>query len=347
MRRSLAVLCGCLCLLLTGCGLSQGVYGVRLPGGPDLGSDPVTITADFSDALDLVPQSSVKLDDVPVGEVTGIRLAPDGRSAEVTMAVRGGLGLTADTTARLAQTSLLGEKYVALTPGSSSAPLADGATIGRLATSQAVDAEEVLGALSMLLTGGGVGQFQDLSREIRDIGRGRTGEIRLFLSRMDHFVATLDRHRRSATRAIEGMRALSVSLADNRSRIDTALTQLAPGITALEGQRADLVRMLTSLNTLSAVTVRTVRAAGRNMIGDLRSLHPTLNALARAGSDLPRSLQLLTTFPFSDAVLDAVKGDYLNLFVTMNIADRRTQQPQGALRAMPPVLLSGLKAGGR
>jgi phospholipid/cholesterol/gamma-HCH transport system substrate-binding protein len=35
-----------------------------------------------------------------------------------------------------------------------------------------------------------------------------------------------------------------------------------------------------------------------------------------AGTALPNSLQVLATYPFSDAAINAIKGDYLNAFVT-------------------------------
>ena len=59
-------------LLLTGCDFD--VYKLPLPGGTDTGDDPITVTAEFADVLDLVPQSTVKVNDVSVGKVTDIDL---------------------------------------------------------------------------------------------------------------------------------------------------------------------------------------------------------------------------------------------------------------------------------
>ena len=157
---------------LSGCGLfSNGVYNTPLPGGADIGSHPLKLSADFSDALDLVPQSSVKVDDVAVGRVTAITLGPDEKSAHVSFLIDGDVQLPVGTTARLRTTSLLGEKYVALVPpggdtgtGTSATPavdvraeqpLPDGSHLPLSSTSAAVDVEQVLGALSLVLNGGG------------------------------------------------------------------------------------------------------------------------------------------------------------------------------------------------
>src|SRR4051794_6603517 len=98
----IAVVGGAAALTLSGCGmLSGGVYNTPLPGGADVGSSPLTIEADFEDVLDLVPQSSVKVDNVAVGRVDTIKLNGDGHSARVKLKVNGKVDLPAGTTARL------------------------------------------------------------------------------------------------------------------------------------------------------------------------------------------------------------------------------------------------------
>ena len=77
----------------------------------------------FRDVLDLVPQSTVKVDDVTVGKVKSIKLK--GYVAEVAVEIPGDLKLPENTTAQIRQTSLLGEKFVQLdrpeNPGSGTA----------------------------------------------------------------------------------------------------------------------------------------------------------------------------------------------------------------------------------
>lgn len=329
MRRALPIAAGLVALVLVaGLGVvgaraltSGWVYNAPLPGGADVGSHPLTLTADFADALDLVPQSSVKVDNVAVGRVSSIRLNPDGRSARVTMTVNRDATLPAGTTARLQQTSLLGEKYVALvrpTTPVSGPPLADGARLGLADTSAAAEVEQVLGALSMVLNGGGVGQFQEISRELQAVSTGRPDQIRGFLDQLQRFVSTLNDKRSSITGALDGLAALSKRLDADQTKIAAALDGLSPGMQVLVDQRHQLVAMLDSLNRLSAVTVKTLDASQKDIVADFKALDPILTQLARSGSDLPASLQILLTYPFPDSVLGAIKGDYLNVFVTTN-----------------------------
>jgi phospholipid/cholesterol/gamma-HCH transport system substrate-binding protein len=309
-------------LALGGCGvLSGGVYETPLPGGADVGSKPMHITADFEDVLDLVPQSSVKVDNVSVGRVQKITLNKDGRSARVELVVNRSADLPAGTTARLQQTSLLGEKYVGLVRPETPVPgprIESGARLGLADTSQAAQVEQVLGSLSMVLNGGGIGQFQEISRELQKISTGRPGEVKKSLRQIEAFVSGLDDRKESITSALDGLARLSTTLDADKQKISSALEGLSPGMQVLVDQRKQLVAMLRSLDRLSSVTVDTLDAAQDDIVADLKALQPILQQLAASGQDLPASLQILLTYPFPDSVLGAIKGDYINLFVETN-----------------------------
>ncbi|WP_447644990.1 MCE family protein [Nocardioides zeae] len=312
---------------LTGCGiLDDGIYDAPLPGGADVGDDPVTLTVEFTDVLDLVPQSAVKVDEVAVGRVTAVRLADDGLGAEVDLLVNGDVPLPVGTTARLQQTSLLGEKYVALErPGAgagsgSSARLVSGDRIERADTDEAAQVEQVLGALSMVLNGGGIAQFQEISTELQAISGDDPERVRTFIQQLGGFVTQLDARKESITAAIDSLAALSTTLEADEERITTALDGLHPGLAALEEQRPQLVAMLEALDSLSDVAVDTLDAAQDDIVADLQTLAPVLEQLAAAGQDLPDALGLLLTYPFPDAVTGAIRGDYLNVFVTTAFA---------------------------
>lgn len=318
----IAVVSGAAALTLSGCGmLSGGVYDTPLPGGADIGSNPMSIEADFEDVLDLVPQSSVKVDNVAVGRVDRIKLNSDGHSARVKLKINGDVKLPAGTTARLQQTSLLGEKYVALvrpTTPVAGAPVKTGAKLGLAETGQAAQVEQVLGALSLVLNGGGIGQFQEISRELQKISDGRPEQIKGFLNEMDTFVSGLDDRKVAITSALDGLNELSKTLDNDKAKIAKVLDGLSPGMKVMVEQRKQFVSMLTALDKLSDVTVDTLDKAQEDIIADFESLEPILQQLAKAGSDLPNSLEILLTYPFPDSVLGTIKGDYLNVFIDTN-----------------------------
>lgn len=85
----------------------------------------------------------------------------------------------------------------------------------------------------------------------------------------------------------------------------------------LTDQRPQLVTMLQSLDQLSTVATDVTNKSRDDLAADLRALAPTLRRLADAGQNLPKALEILPSFPFTDPVLDAIKGDYLNVYATV------------------------------
>ncbi|MFJ7057592.1 MCE family protein [Streptomyces microflavus] len=300
-----------------------GIEQIPLPGGADLGDRPYEITAEFGDVLSLAPQSSVKVNDVSVGRVTGIALAADGWSARVTMRVNGDIDLPANAYARLEQSSLLGEKFIQLSPpaeGTARGSLAEAGRIPLTRTNRNPEVEEVFGALSLLLNGGGVNQLKTITTELNKALTGREPQIRSMLNRVDTLVTNLDTNKGDITRALDGVNRLAATLATREQDVGTVLTGLSPGLKVLEKQRGSLLTMLRSLDTLSTVAVDTIKRSKADMIADLKALAPTLKALADSGKDLPDALQASLTYPFTDEVLRGVKGDYLNVYLDVTAA---------------------------
>jgi phospholipid/cholesterol/gamma-HCH transport system substrate-binding protein len=306
------VLAACAAVLaLAGCTASGsgGIYDMPLPGGADLGDHPYRVTVEFADVLDLVPQAAVKVNDVVVGRVESIELGGADRwTPQVVVAINGDVALPSDARASLRQSSLLGEKFVELAAPAGSTnteKLADGAVITADRTNRHTEVEEVFGALSLLLNGGGIGQLRTINQELTKALSGNEPEIKAFLSNVDELVTNLDAHRGDITAALDGLNKLSATLASRDEQIRGALTDLTPGLQALTEQRSALVTMLQSLDTLSDVAVDTINRSRDDMIADLKALAPILRQLADAGQNLPQALEILPTFPFTDSVLDA------------------------------------------
>ncbi|GAB2961796.1 MCE family protein [Amycolatopsis acidiphila] len=344
------VVAGCLAvalgLALTGCGSGgfSGLYDAPLPGGADLGDHPYRLKIRFADVLDLVPQAAVKVNDVPVGRVENIGFAPDGWTAEVTVAINGDVRLPADAGAMLVQSSLLGEKYVSLSSPQTPEPatLADGAVIPLERTNRNPEVEEVLGALSMLLNGGGVEQVRTISREVNDALAGKETDVRALLANVDKLTGDLAAQRGDITKAIDGLNRLSATLVSQNDNLANVLDNLEPGLRVLADQRGDLVGMLQSLDGLSGVAVDTLHRSQDDLVADLRSLQPTLRKLTEAGDRLPRALDTLLTFPFTSQSRQAIRGDYTNLDVKLDLNLDSLLTNLFLNPAQPPVALPGV-----
>ncbi|MCU1652877.1 MAG: transporter substrate-binding protein, partial [Pseudonocardia sp.] len=309
----------------------------------DLGGRPYRVTAQFADVLDLVPQATVRLNDVAVGRVDQISLAPDGSVALVSLAINGDVALPATTHAELSSASLLGEKFVELVapPGQPAVgPLRDGAVIPVANTRRYPEVEEVFGALSLLLNGGGLAQLQDIVREVNATTSGNEPQLRDLLTQVARLTGQLDAQRATIVRAIDGLDRLAGVLAGQTGHIDTALDQLGPGLRVLNDQRDQLVTMLKSLDRLSGVAVDTVNRSRDDLVADLRALTPTLRELAEAGDNIPKSLQILLTYPFPDYAMKALKGDYFNTDLLFKL-DVNSTLGNLLRSSQPPVAIPG------
>jgi phospholipid/cholesterol/gamma-HCH transport system substrate-binding protein len=319
-------------VLLFGCGPGSfsGASDLPLPGGADLGPHPYRVSADFTDVLDLVPHAAVRVNNVPVGRVAKVEL-PDGSwTARVTMEVNGAVHLPANAVARLHQSSLLGEKYIQLAApadGSGTGTLSDGAEIPLARTNRNPEVEEVLGALSMLLNGGGIAQLRTITVELNDALGGNEPEIKALLKNIDTLMSSLDDNRADITAAIDGLNRFAGALAQRDQQIGTILDDLSPGLRVLEQQRGELVTMLQSLDSLSRTAVDTIERSQDDLVADLKLLDPVLRQLSNAGQALPQALQILLTYPFTDATLDTIKGDYLNVYLSLVAAPGTTVIP--------------------
>nr|WP_107906885.1 MCE family protein [Streptomyces chartreusis] len=306
-------------LLLSGCEFN-GWYDVQLPGGAASDGDAYHVTVDFRDVLDLVPQSAVKVNDVTVGAVEKVEL--DGWHARVRLRVADSVELPANAIAELRQTSMLGEKYVALSGPTGSTPvgrLKDGDAIPLSRSGRNPEIEEVLSALSALLNGGGVAQLKTITVELNKALEGRENRVASLLKELNVFLGGLDEQKQDIVRALKAVDRLAKRLGREKRTIAEAVDAMPPALKVLADQRRDLTRMLTSLSKLGKTGTRVVDASHDDTVANLRQLRPILQQLNKAGDDLPNSLELLTTYPFPRNAVDAIKGDYVNLHITADL----------------------------
>jgi phospholipid/cholesterol/gamma-HCH transport system substrate-binding protein len=322
----IAALAATSAMLLSGCEFS--VYDLPLPGGADLGENPFEVTVEFRDVLDLVPQSTVKVEDVSVGIVDEVEL--DGYTAKVTLLLNESVELPDNAEATIRQTSLLGEKFVSLAPPASNPSedmLGDGDVIELEDSGRNIEVEEVLGALSLVLNGGGVAQLKTISTELTKIFEGREGTVKSVLDQIRIFMTQLDGSRNEILTAIEQVNSLAISLNGQKDTLDLALEELPGAIASVDRQRDDIIQMLRALSELSSVGTRVIQASEQNTITSLNALAPVLTEFAKSGDDFVNSLQIFLTYPFIDGVVgknaqqarDLHMGDYTNLSVELDL----------------------------
>ncbi|MGH3495872.1 MAG: MCE family protein [Nocardioidaceae bacterium] len=326
-RRLLQVVAlGASALLLGSCSFS--IYDLPLPGGADVGSHPYSVTIYFNDVLDLVPQSAVKVDDVTVGKVTDVSL--HGWQAKVTVQLNGDVHLADNARAELRQTSLLGEKFVALSQppkGTAVGTLGNNDVIPLDHTSRNPQVEEVLSALALLLKGGGLAEIKTIDQELNNALGGREPQVRSLLNQLSTFMGQLDNNKSSIVTALRKVNRLALNVTKQKRQIITALDTMPGALRSLNAQRTDLVKMLKGLSRLSTVGTRVIKASKADTVRVLNNLVPVLTQLNAAGNSLTRDMQVFATYPFVDAAVGTTPvvarnmhiGDYTNLSVQADL----------------------------
>jgi phospholipid/cholesterol/gamma-HCH transport system substrate-binding protein len=307
-------------VLLTGCGF-HGVYSLPLPGAAGSHGRTYSVKVQLADVLDLVPYSAVKVNDATVGHVSAVRV--EGTHALVTCRLPLSVRLPANTVARVEQTSVLGEKFVELEPPTAEPPtgrLVDGAVIPLTRTTTDASVEEVLGALSALLTDGGVDQLHTITHELSVALSGRSTVSRDLLERLTAFTAGLDAQRGSIIRAIDGLDHLAATVRRQESSLVGALQVMPGALRILADDRRRLTTMLVSVGHLGDVAAHVVAASRTDLVANLRSLEPTLRRLAEVGDVIPQTLGVLLTYPTADTVEQEYFGDYGNLSLTLDVS---------------------------
>lgn len=305
--------------LLAGACKFDGAYDLPLPGGPVDSDNSFQVTAEFSDILNVVPKSPVMVDDVTVGEVTDVERV--GWHAKVTLRIKNDVDLPDNPVAEIRQVSLLGEKYVALEapPSGGTGRLSDGDNIPLADTGRNPEVEEVLGALSFLLSGGGVEQLGTITHELNQVMDGRTDRLRHLLGSLDDVVGTIDAQKGDILDAMDAVDHLTATLNGEKKTITSALDVMGPAVQVLAAQHDQLIGMLKSLDRLGAVGTRVIGQSKDDILKSLDHLQPLLQRLYEAGDKLAPGLNLLVSFPFPKEASEIVKGDYANTSIRADI----------------------------
>jgi phospholipid/cholesterol/gamma-HCH transport system substrate-binding protein len=103
----------------------------------------------------LAKGSDVRISDIKVGTVQGLRLDSQTYDAVVTMTIMPKVKIPVDSVASISSEGILGGKYIRLEPGTEKTYLADGASLKK--TKDFRSLEDQVGEIIFLATGGNKG----------------------------------------------------------------------------------------------------------------------------------------------------------------------------------------------
>jgi len=331
---SVAMAVAVVALVVGGCDY-RGAQSLPLPGGVSE-DEAYRVSVVLPDATNLVVRETCRSNDTVVGTVESVTLDDD-LNAVVVCLIKDSVDLPANLQASLRETSLLGERYLALDPPPGTparGTLEPGTVVPASATRADPNVEMVLGALSQLLNGGSLGSIETISRELTTaLAESDVGATTRIVARV---VDELNRHRSDITRALEAMDRFSSTLARQRGVLGEALDSIPDGLAALDRQRPALVSTLRHLSDLSSVAVPLINQSREDVAADLRLLAPVLAKLTKQGHEISATLERVATFPFSSNSMSVIRGDYGGFYGTISLdIDALNELLGGGLPAAP------------
>ena len=306
-----------------------------------LGGDSTkTVVAHFPRAISVYEGSDVRVLGVPVGTVT--RVEPTGTDVTVTMAYDATVRLPADAKAVIIAPSVVGDRYVQLTPAYSGtgAVMADGAELGVAETSEPLELDQIYDSLDRLNVALGprganqTGALSDLLSVTADNFGGQGTTFRQTIKDFSRFSATLADNKEELFGSVEALEGFMQTLADNDQTVRQFNQSLADVSTMLAGERQELVAATRNLSVaLTAV---------KGFVEDNKdSLSRNISGLNRVSKVLVRQRAAL------DEILHVAPGALNNLAMTYNpqagTLDTRANfgETINQLNADPAALLCG------
>ena len=255
--------------------------------------DQMTITAVFTDANPLMPGNLVTAAGVEVGTIESVSL--QNGLARVEMTVSDEVApLHKDATAKIYTKDLLGERYVALDPGSPSSPeLSEPAVIGPKRTARDVDLQNVLNIVDDPTGTALAGLLSALGEGAKGNGRNIAAAIKALKPAMENageLGQLLSEQNALLTAVIDKAQPVAKAVADDRSmeRLVGATTKTLSAVADNREAMRDTLRALPRTMASARERLAQVADVSDASTRTLASLRPMTGSLADTSVELRR-----------------------------------------------------------
>jgi phospholipid/cholesterol/gamma-HCH transport system substrate-binding protein len=279
-------------------GVALSGCSVQTLGAP---KGDLTLTADFDDIQNLVVGQSVKISDVTIGSVTGIKLVPAGTGyrSRVTMSIKNGVKIPVGTSAELSITSLLGENFVRLIapPGSdrSAAALADHTRITKTSVDPAF--EEVVNKAGPLLSAMSSNDIPGIVDATATALGGKGQQLNTMIKQSEQLLAMFAAQRDQLAGAIDDLDRLGRKLAKGQKALAALPDTLDRTTRMLADDRYKILNAAEALSRLARTVNDTILVRRTDQIRRMiERLGPSIETLASDKTNLGRLIGTLANF---------------------------------------------------
>jgi phospholipid/cholesterol/gamma-HCH transport system substrate-binding protein len=272
-----------------------------------------TYTADFTNVSGLRPGDDVRAAGVKVGRVQKVELHEGVGRVSFDLAEK--QPLYADTRLSVRYQNLLGQRYLAMLPGSESTErLAAGATIPVSRTDPGFDLTALLNGFEPLFATLDPEQINRLSSSIIAVMQGQGGTIESLLSETATLTGNLADKDEVLGRVLDNLTPLLRDLSARSSEFEQTVGDLRTLMTGLAKERQSIGRSIDGVSELSEATASLVAEARPPLKHDVR----TAREFGRISvAEMGRINQLFDTLPGATEAFarPMSHGTWLNMYI--------------------------------
>jgi phospholipid/cholesterol/gamma-HCH transport system substrate-binding protein len=247
----------------------------------------------FSDVTALVEGDDIRIAGVRVGSVTDIEIV-NRDEAEVSFEVDSSVSLTKSAQAQIRYRNLIGQRYIALSPGEGSTePLQDGDTIPLSQTAPALDLTVLFQGFQPLFQALSPDDVNKLAYEIIQVLQGEGGTVESLLARTSSLTQELADRDRLIGDTIDNLNSVLTTFGAKDEELSQTISTLQQFATGLKNDRHAILGSLDAVSELAVETADLVSDARPALTEDVRQLRRLTGHLSQNKQVLDRELQIL------------------------------------------------------
>jgi virulence factor Mce-like protein len=260
------------------------------------GGDTYTLSASFPRAVSVFPSSDVRVLGLPAGEVTAVEV--EGDAVRIEMEIPTDIAVPVDATAQIVPQSLIGERYIQITPAFQDGMEAaqDGDVIENTITP--VEPDEALASIKEFLDSLDPEGLGDLVDNLDESLEGNGAALNDTLGSLSTLVATFAENDDVLLRIVESFDQLTTTLVTREAQLGEVLDAFAQASQVLADERENIGALVSGLADLSQNGLRLVgehSGALRQDIQTLADAAATIDANLSSVTLLLEGGDLLTT----------------------------------------------------
>ena len=255
-----------------------------------------TLVAHFPRTVSVYEGSDLRVLGVAVGKVTAVD--PNGTDVKVTMEYEGDVSLPADAKAVIISPSIVGDRYVQVTPAyDGGKKLADGAVLSTDKTSVPVELDQIYSSVDDLVVALGPdganknGALTDLLQQTAKNLGGEGEKINSTIGDLGKLTKTLDNRDEQFFDSAEQLEGFISTLSENDQTVRDFAQALSEVSSMLEGERKELAASMKNLSVALTKVTTFVRENKSILKKDIQSLNRIGKVLVRQRDALNESLE--------------------------------------------------------